>query len=82
MFTKNDSKNISRKNKCIKNQPAKLQSLCNFSMSFILMKDSLHILKHCMVFIQPMNIVTYCQKVSLSQPEFMEQNYFFKNLTL
>ena len=26
-FTKNDSKNICRKNKCIRNQPAKLQSL-------------------------------------------------------
>ena len=48
-FTKNDSKNISRKNKCIRNRPAKLQSLWNFSMSFILMKDSLHILKHCIV---------------------------------
>ena len=31
----------------IRNQPAKLQSLQNFSMSFILMKESLHILKHC-----------------------------------
>ena len=40
-LTKNDCKNIINKNKRIKNQPAKLQSLWNFSMTFILMKDSL-----------------------------------------
>ena len=50
-FTKDDSKNISRKNKCIRNRPAILQSLLNFSMRFALMKDSLHILKHCIIFI-------------------------------
>ena len=46
-YTKNDSKNISRKNKYIRNWPAKLQSLWNFSISYIQMKDSLQILKHC-----------------------------------
>ena len=29
-----------------------------------------------------MNIVTYCQKVSLSQPQSIEHIFLFKNLTL
>ena len=27
-------------------------------------------------------IATYCQKVSLSQPQFIEHNFLFKNVTL
>ena len=41
------------------------------------MKDCLHILKHCIYL-----IVTYCQKVPLNQPQFIEHNFLFKNSTL
>ena len=71
------AKNISRENKCTRNWPVKLQSLWNFSMSFILTKDSLHILKHCIYCIYLTHEYSHILPERFFEPTTIHRTQFF-----
>ena len=60
-----------------RNWTAKLQSLWNFSMKFY-SDDGLQSHYIEILYLTNPGIVTYCQKVSFSLPEFIEHNFLFR----
>ena len=83
MFTtKNDSKNISKKNKCIRNRPTNCNPYKILVWALFWWRTLFTFWNIVLYLSNPWIVTSYCQKVSLSQPKFIEHNFLFKDLTL